>query len=164
MQRVCLFPGTFDPITIGHVNLIERALPLFDLIQVGVGINTSKKNMFSIDQRIQWIKDSFAKEPRVVVSAYEGLTIDYCRKVGASYILRGLRQSSDFEYEKSIADTNRTISGIDTLFLNALPEYSSIASVLVRDLLLHGGNTAPFLPTHVQQAIANRSFNEITGA
>lgn len=163
MQRICLFPGTFDPITIGHVNLIERALPLFDIIHVGIGINTSKKNMFGIDQRIQWIKDSFAGNPTVIVSAYEGLTIDHCQKIGASFILRGLRQSADFEYEKSIADTNRTISGIDTLFLNALPEYSSIASVLVRDLLLHGGNTAPFLPKHVQQAIANRSFNEITG-
>ncbi|MFM7710909.1 MAG: pantetheine-phosphate adenylyltransferase [Ferruginibacter sp.] len=155
MQRVCLFPGTFDPITIGHVNLIERALPLFDLIHVGVGINTSKKNMFSIDQRIQWIRESFAEQPTVIVSAYEGLTIDHCRKISASFILRGLRQSADFEYEKSIADTNRTISGIDTLFLNALPEFSSIASVLVRDLLLHGGNTAPFLPKHVQQAVAN---------
>jgi pantetheine-phosphate adenylyltransferase len=164
MQRICLFPGTFDPITIGHVNLIERALPLFDTIHVGVGINTTKKNMFSIEQRIQWINQSFLDQPSIIVSAYEGLTIDHCRKIGASFILRGLRQSADFEYEKSIADTNRTISGIDTFFLNALPEYSSIASVLVRDLLLHGGNTAPFLPKHVQHDIANQLFNEKTRA
>ena len=119
MPRICLFPGTFDPVTLGHVDIINRALPLFDKIVVGIGLNTSKAPMFSDEQRLQWIKEIYKDEDRVEGAVYEGLTIDFCRKIGAHFILRGIRYVSDFEYEKTIADANRTLDrSIETVFLN----------------------------------------------
>jgi pantetheine-phosphate adenylyltransferase len=150
MERICLFPGTFDPITLGHVDIIERAVSLFDKLIIGVGINSSKQPMFSIEQRTRWISEIFAHDPRVVVTGYEGLTVDFCKQVNANYILRGIRYISDFEYEKAIADMNRMLAPeIETLFLTCSPQYSTISSTLVRDVIRNGGKAAMFLPKEV---------------
>ncbi|HEX6847356.1 MAG TPA: pantetheine-phosphate adenylyltransferase, partial [Chitinophagaceae bacterium] len=117
-MRICLFPGTFDPVTLGHVDIITRALPLFDKIVVGIGINTSKAPMFSPEKRVGWVKEIFKNEPKVEGAVYEGLTVNFCRKIDARFILRGIRYVSDFEYEKTIADANRTLDrSIETIFL-----------------------------------------------
>ena len=150
MQRICLFPGTFDPITNGHVDIIHRAVSLFDKLVIGVGINTSKQPMFSVEQRVEWMKEIFKKEPRIDVVGYEGLTVDYCKEIKAHYILRGIRYISDFEYEKAIADMNRMLApGIETIFLTCSPLYSTISSTLVRDVIRNGGNAEMFLPKGV---------------
>jgi pantetheine-phosphate adenylyltransferase len=151
MQRICLFPGTFDPITLGHVDVIERAVNLFDKLVIGVGINSSKQPMFSVEQRTGWIKEIFRNDPRIEVAGYEGLTVDYCIKIDARFILRGIRYISDFEYEKAIADMNRMlVPGIETIFLTCAPLYSTISSTLVRDVIRNGGNAAMFLPKEVK--------------
>lgn len=151
MQRICLFPGTFDPITKGHVDVIERAVSLFDKLIIGIGINSSKQPMFSVEQRSSWIREIFKNESRIEVTGYEGLTIDYCKKVNANYILRGIRYVSDFEYEKAIADMNRMLApGIETLFLTCSPEYSTISSTLVRDVIRNKGNVSLFVPEEVK--------------
>lgn len=147
MERICLFPGTFDPITLGHVDIINRALPLFDKIVVGIGLNAAKAPMFSPEQRLQWINDIFQEEKKVQGSIYDGLTIDYCNTIGARFILRGIRYVSDFEYEKTIADANRTLDkNIETIFLTGEPKYTSVASTIVRDIIRNGGDATPFLP------------------
>lgn len=154
MPRICLFPGTFDPVTLGHVDIINRALPLFDKIIVGIGLNSAKAPMFSADQRLQWIEEIYKDEERVEGATYEGLTIDYCRKVGANFILRGIRYVSDFEYEKTIADANRTLDKtIETIFLTGEPKYTSVASTIVRDIIRNGGNAAPFIPDLVAESL-----------
>ena len=154
MSRICLFPGTFDPITLGHVDIIDRALPLFDKIIVGVGLNSSKVPMFSAEQRVQWITDIYKNEPKVVGAVYEGLTVDYCKVIGARYILRGIRYVSDFEYEKTIADANRTLDkSIETIFLTGEPKYTSVASTIVRDIIRNGGNAKLFLPEEVSRTL-----------
>jgi pantetheine-phosphate adenylyltransferase len=154
MSRICLFPGTFDPVTLGHVDIINRAIPLFDKIIVGIGLNAAKAPMFSADQRVQWIADIYKDEERVEGAVYEGLTVDYCRKIGAQFILRGIRYVSDFEYEKTIADANRTLDkSIETIFLTGEPKYTSVASTIVRDIIRHGGNAAPFLPELVANTL-----------
>ena len=151
MQRICLFPGTFDPITKGHVDVIERAVALFDKLIIGIGINSSKQPMFSIEQRCNWMREIFKNEPRIEVAGYEGLTIDYCKKINAHYILRGIRYISDFEYEKAIADMNRMLApDIETLFLTCSPEYSTISSTLVRDVIRNNGNVSLFVPKEVK--------------
>jgi pantetheine-phosphate adenylyltransferase len=154
MQRICLFPGTFDPLTLGHVDIIKRAVPLFDKIIVGIGINASKSPMFSPEQRLQWIKDIFKTEPIVEGAVYEGLTINFCQKVGAQFILRGIRYVSDFEYEKTIADANRTMDPtIETIFLTGEPKYTSVASTIVRDIIRNCGDASPFLPDVVTKSL-----------
>jgi len=158
MQRICLFPGTFDPITLGHVDIINRAMPLFDKIVVGVGLNSAKSPMFSADQRIEWIRDIYRGNTKVEAAAYEGLTIDYCKQIGAHFILRGIRYVSDFEYEKTIADANRTLdNSIETIFLTGEPKYTSVASTIVRDIIRNGGNASPFLPDVVFQSLPHKS-------
>ncbi|MBI2730635.1 MAG: pantetheine-phosphate adenylyltransferase [Sphingobacteriales bacterium] len=154
MQRICLFPGTFDPITIGHLDIINRSLDLFDKVVIGIGRNSSKVSMFSEEQRLEWIKEIFKNEPKVSAVVYEGLTIDCCKKVGAKYILRGIRYVNDFEYEKAIADMNRSLDGhIETIFLTCLPQYTSVASTLVRDVLRNGGDATQFLPDAVKKSL-----------
>jgi pantetheine-phosphate adenylyltransferase len=154
MQRICLFPGTFDPITLGHVDIINRALPLFDKIVVGIGLNTAKAPMYSADQRLQWIKDIYTNEPKVEGGVYEGLTVNYCNQLGAKFILRGIRYVSDFEYEKTIADANRTLDkNIETVFLTGEPKYTSVASTIVRDIIRNHGDASPFLPEAVIQSL-----------
>lgn len=155
MKRICLFPGTFDPVTLGHIDIINRALPLFDKIVVGIGINSSKNPMFSPEQRMEWFNEIYKDEPRVESAVYEGLTIQYCEKINAHFILRGIRFVSDFEYEKTIADANRTLDrSIETIFLTGEPKYTSVASTIVRDILKNGGNASPFLP----QAVINSLY------
>lgn len=154
MQKICLFPGTFDPITLGHVDIVNRALPLFDKIIVAVGINAGKAPMFSPDQRKGWIEEIFKDQAKVSAAVYEGLTVDFCKKIGANYILRGIRYVSDFEYEKTIADANRTLDpSIETFFLTCEPKYTSVASTIVRDIIRNKGNARPFLPECVADAI-----------
>lgn len=154
MQRICLFPGTFDPVTLGHTDIINRALPLFDKIIVGIGLNAAKAPMFSPDQRLQWIEEIYKDEPKVSGAVYEGLTVEFCQQLGARFILRGIRYVSDFEYEKTIADANRTLDkNIETVFLTGEPKYTSVASTIVRDIIRNGGNASPFLPDSVYQSL-----------
>lgn len=154
MQRICLFPGTFDPVTLGHVDIINRALPLFDKIIVGIGLNTAKAPMFSDEQRLNWIKEIYKDEDRVEGAVYEGLTINFCQKIGAHFILRGIRYVSDFEYEKTIADANRTLDrDIETVFLTGEPKYTSVASTIVRDIIRNGGDASHFLPEVVFKSL-----------
>ncbi len=153
-MRICLFPGTFDPVTLGHVDIINRALPLFDKIIVGIGINTTKAPMFSTDQRLEWIAEIYKDEERVQGAVYEGLTINFCQQLGANFILRGIRYVSDFEYEKTIADANRTLDkSIETVFLTGEPKYTSVASTIVRDIIRNGGDASPFLHEVVSLSI-----------
>ncbi len=153
MKRICLFPGTFDPVTLGHVDIIDRAIPLFDKIIVGIGLNTSKAPMFSAEQRLQWISEIYKDEERVEGAVYEGLTVNFCKLIGAHFILRGIRYVSDFEYEKTIADANRTMDkSIETIFLTGEPKYTSVASTIVRDIIRNGGNAEPFLPEVVSKS------------
>ena len=154
MQRIALFPGTFDPITLGHTDIINRALPLFDKLYIGIGRNANKQPMFSEEQRMNWIKTIYANNDKIEVVVYEGLTVDCCKKIGANFILRGIRYVNDFEYEKAIADMNRSIAdNIETVFLTCLPQYTSVASTLVRDVLKYGGDVSKFLPETVMKTI-----------
>lgn len=149
-MRIALFPGTFDPITLGHLDIIDRALPLFDKVVVGIGRNANKKPMFSEEQRLQWVQDCYKNNPNVSAVAYEGLTVNCCENVGAHFILRGIRYVSDFEYEKAIADMNRSLDGhVETIFLTCSPQYTSVASTLVRDVMRNGGDVRQFLPPAV---------------
>lgn len=156
MDRICLFPGTFDPVTLGHLDIINRAMPLFDKLVIGIGRNINKVPMFSENLRLQWLTDIYRDEPRVKAVVYDGLTVNCCKRVGANFILRGIRYVNDFEYEKAIADMNRSIDGhIETVFLTCLPQFTSVASTLVRDVLKHGGNVSQFLPQIVNEYITN---------
>lgn len=151
MERICLFPGTFDPITLGHVDVIERAISMFDKMIIGIGINSTKQPMFTVEQRAGWINDIFRNDPRIEVTGYEGLTVDFCHKLNAKFILRGIRYIADFEYEKAIADMNRMLApDVETVFLTCSPAYSTISSTLVRDVIRNGGNARLFLPEQVQ--------------
>lgn len=151
-MRIAVFPGTFDPITLGHVDVIQRCLHLFDRIVIGIGVNASKQTMFSMAQRQQWIEEIFHHESHIQVEAYEGLTVKFCEKHGARYILRGIRTVGDFEYEKAIADMNRAVNpAIETLFLACSPEYSSYSSSIVRDLIRNGADISRFVPESVHK-------------
>jgi pantetheine-phosphate adenylyltransferase len=154
MQRICLFPGTFDPVTLGHVDIINRSLSLFDKLIIGIGKNANKQAMYSEEQRLEWIKEIYKNEPRVDALIYEGLTVDCCKNIHAKYILRGIRYVSDFEYEKVIADMNRSLDhNIETIFLTCAPQFTSVASTLVRDVIRNGGNAGQFLPEAVKISI-----------
>ena len=150
MNRKAVFPGSFAPFTKGHESIVLRALPLFDEIVIAVGTNSEKNEYFSLEERCKWIEQVFVNEPKVNVQKYEGLTIDFCEKVKANYILRGLRNSSDFKYEKGIAQMNRSMKKyIDTIFIITEPEVSHISSTLVRDVVKNGGNVSQFVPDGV---------------
>ncbi len=154
MSKICVFPGTFDPITLGHVDIIQRALPLFDRIVVAVGKNAVKSPMFSAEQRQLWIEEIFKGNEKVQAAVFDGLTVNFCREVGARYILRGIRYVSDFEYEKAIADANRTLDPtLETFFLTCEPKYTSVASTIVRDIIRNGGDASLFLPNSVAISI-----------
>jgi pantetheine-phosphate adenylyltransferase len=156
-MRICLFPGTFDPITLGHVDIINRAISLFDKIIVGIGLNASKQPMFSADQRLEWINEIYKEQEKVEGAIYEGLTVDFCKSIGAKYILRGIRYVSDFEYEKTIADANRALdNSIETVFLTGEPKYTSVASTIVRDIIRNGGNASAFIPQIVYQSFSKK--------
>ncbi len=149
-KKTAIFPGSFDPITIGHESIVRRALPLFDEIIIAIGKNTNKTDYFTLEQRMEWIKTVFEKEPKVKVQSYSGLTVDFCKKTGANYILRGVRTSSDFEYERAIGQMNRAMNtNIETVFLLTQPEHSYITSTIVRDVIRHGGDASVFLPENL---------------
>jgi pantetheine-phosphate adenylyltransferase len=157
MQRICLFPGTFDPVTLGHIDIINRAIPLFDRVIVGIGRNVNKVPMFSEEQRLQWVKEIYKNQPIVDAVVYDGLTVNCCKMVGANFILRGIRYVNDFEYEKAIADMNRSLDGhIETVFLTCLPQFTSVASTLVRDVYKNGGDVSQFLPAEVNSTIVKK--------
>jgi pantetheine-phosphate adenylyltransferase len=147
MDKIAVFPGSFDPFTIGHESIVLRALPIFDKIIIMIGYNTNKQSFFKLSKRLHWVQRVFAGEPKVEVMEHEGLTVDFCKKIGANYILRGLRTSSDFEYERAIAQMNKKLyPTIETVFLLTMPEHTPINSSIVRDIILHGGDASMFLP------------------
>ena len=147
MNRKAVFPGSFDPITTGHVDLVRRALPLFDEIIIAIGINSQKQTLFEVEERKKWIENVFADEPRIRVDVFEGLTVHFCKKVGAHYLIRGLRNASDFDYEKTISQLNHIVGDqVETVFLISRPEFSHISSTIVREIIKGGGDASPFLP------------------
>ena len=148
-MRQAIFPGSFDPITLGHVDIINRALPLFDEIVIAIGVNADKKYMFSLEERIQFIKENYKNEVKVTVETYSGLTTDFCQKINVDFILRGLRNPADFEFEKAIAQTNRKLSNIETVFLLTSADTAYISSSIVRDVYRHGGDITSFVPKSV---------------
>jgi len=149
-KRIAIFPGSFDPITTGHEDILKRSLPLFDEIIIAIGQNAHKQNYFSLEKRLSWIKDVFKNEPKVRVETYSGLTIDFCKKMSANFIIRGLRTSADFEFEKSIAQNNHAMAPeIETVFILPIPELSAVNSTIVRDVVRNGGDASQFVPKQV---------------
>lgn len=149
-MKKAIFPGSFDPITLGHYDIIKRSLPLFDEIIIAIGINADKKYMFSLEHRKKFIEEAFANEPKISVITYEGLTIELCKKYKAEFILRGLRNPADFEFEKAIAHTNRRLSKIETVFLLTAANTSFISSSIVRDVIRNGGDYKVLVPDSVR--------------
>lgn len=161
MDRAAIFPGSFDPFTVGHESIVRRALPLFDRIIIMVGYNINKKSFFPPEKRKEWIDRIFKEEPKISVEIFDGLTVDFCKKVNAPYILRGLRSSSDFEYERAIAQINKQMyPHLETLFLLALPEHTPVNSTLIRDIILHKGNANRFLPKEINSVELLQAFND----
>lgn len=153
-MKIAVFPGSFDPITKGHVNLVKRAVPLFDKIIVAMGINSAKKYFFSTEQRLDFIKAAFMDEPTVEVDTYEQLTAFYCKEKGANFLLRGLRNGTDFNYEQTIAHLNSTIGDeLETFFLMADPKYACYSSTVVREIIRGGGDASIFLPAPVLELL-----------
>lgn len=149
-KRIAVFPGSFDPITLGHEDLIKRAAPLFDEIIVAIGLNSSKQGLFSLEERTTWLEKVFDNEENISIDSYRGLTVDFCKEKHSSYIIRGLRSSSDFEYEKQISQLNHIIgSGIETVFLISKPEFSHISSSIVREILKNNGDVSQLVPTEL---------------
>jgi len=150
MSKIAIFPGSFDPITLGHVSIVKRAASLFDKIIVSIGVNSSKKSMFSLEKRKEWIADVFKDYDNVEVESYTGLTIDFCKKTGAKYILRGLRTAADFEFERGIGQVNFMMDEeIETVFLLTEAKYTPITSSIVRDVYKNGGDLSKLIPTEV---------------
>ena len=150
-MRIAIFPGTFDPITMGHLDIVERTLGMFDKIIISIGVNANKQTMFSLDKRKEWIQEIFKSHPQVEVESYEGLTVNFCAKKNAQFILRGIRSVGDFEYEKAIADMNRMVNpNIETFFLACSPKYSSFSSSIVRDLIRNHADISQFVPKEVK--------------
>jgi pantetheine-phosphate adenylyltransferase len=151
MKRIAVFPGSFDPITRGHESIIRRAVPLFDEIIVAIGINVEKSAYFTVEDRLNWINQVFANQPKVSVKSYSGLTVDFCKQVNASYILRGLRTSADFEFERSVGQVNLKLNpDIESVFLLTLPEFASLTSSIVREVHRYGGDVSQFIPEGIQ--------------
>jgi pantetheine-phosphate adenylyltransferase len=147
MDRIAIFPGSFDPFTIGHESIVNRALPLFDKIVIMIGYNINKKSFYPIEKRLKWINQVFQNESKIEVRTYDGLTVDFCKTVNAQYILRGIRTSSDFEYERAIAQVNKKMHpDIESVFLLTLPEHTPIMATIVRDIVSHGGDVSMFIP------------------
>jgi len=154
MEKIAVFPGSFDPITVGHESIIKRACQVFDKIIVAIGENSEKTSYFDIDKRIAWIEKVFASEPKVSVDKYTGLTVDYCKVVNARFILRGLRTSADFEFERSIGQINKKLHPeIETVFLLTAPEHTAINSSIVREILRHGGDASQFVPDVIKLTV-----------
>lgn len=153
-KKIALFPGSFDPITKGHKSIVERALPMFDKIVVAVGTNTAKNSVFPLEKRIEWIEKTFAQYDNVEVVTFNSLTVDFCRQIGAKYILRGLRNSTDFQYERNIARINQELAEeIETIFLMTKPDDAAISSSLVREILSFGRDVSQFIPEEITISI-----------
>ncbi len=151
MKKIAVFPGSFDPITLGHVAVVNRAVPLFDEVIIAIGDNADKKHMFPVEQRKKWIEDIFKDEPKIKVAIYNGLTVEFCKKTGARFILRGLRTAADFEFERSIAQVNRQLAPeVDTMFILTEAKYTPVSSSIVRDIIRNGGDISEFVPKEVR--------------
>lgn len=149
-EKIAVFPGSFDPITVGHKSIILRAEMIFDKIIVAIGENAQKKHCFSIEQRLEWIRKVFKDHPKIEADSFKGLTVDYCRNKGVGYILRGLRTSADFEFERSIGQVNKMLyPDIETVFLLTKPEHTALNSSIVRDILRHNGDASQFIPEEI---------------
>ncbi|WP_340113436.1 pantetheine-phosphate adenylyltransferase [Maribellus mangrovi] len=147
MDKIAIFPGSFDPFTIGHESIVRRAVPMFDKIYIMIGNNANKQSFFTVEKRMKWINQVFKNEDKVEVRVHEGLTVDFCKEVKARYILRGIRTSSDFEYERAIAQVNKKMHPeIESVFLLTLPEHTPINASIIRDIVSHGGDASMFLP------------------
>ena len=150
MSKIAVFPGSFDPITKGHVNIVMRSLPLFDKVVVAIGNNSSKKYSFTFEERIQWIRDVFKNEPKVEASEFQGLTVNFAKSIGARYLIRGIRTAADFDYEKTIAQLNKSMAPeLDTICIISDPDLSHISSTIVREIVINGGDPSIFLPKEV---------------
>jgi pantetheine-phosphate adenylyltransferase len=146
-MKIALFPGSFDPITKAHVDIVKRSVSLFDKLYIGIGANSTKNYLLTIEQRQQMLRAVFAFEPKIHIVAYDGLTVDFCKSIDASYMIRGIRTVSDFEYEKAIAQMNHALApDIESIFIVSKPGYSSISSTIVREILRHKGDVSQFIP------------------
>lgn len=152
MEKIALFPGSFDPITLAHIDILNRALPLFDKVYVGIGLNSTKQSLLTADQRLEMLKEVFKEYKNLEVLSYSGLTVDYCKKVGAQYMIRGIRSVSDFEYEKAISQMNHAMHpDIESIFILSKPGFSAISSTIVRDILRNNGDITQFVPKAVSE-------------
>lgn len=150
MKKIAVFPGSFDPFTRGHENIVRRALPMFDELHIAIGVNSRKEGFYPVAKRLHWIEKTFENEPKVKVTVYEGLTIKYCETVGANYLVRGLRNAIDFEFESNIANMNKAMMPtLETIFILTTPELSAINSTIVRDIIKNGGDASPFVPAAI---------------
>lgn len=154
-MKKAVFPGSFDPITLGHYDIIQRGLSLFDHLVVAIGENSEKSYRFSLEQRLVFLQKAFGNEPRIEITTYSGLTVDFCKSIEAQFILRGLRNPADFEFEKAIAHTNRTLSKIETVFLLTASDKAFISSSIVRDVLKHNGDISALVPQPVSELITS---------
>ena len=151
MSKIAVFPGSFDPITVGHVDIVKRAQPFFDKIIMAIGVNSTKKTLFPLERRLNWLNAVFESDDKVEVDHFNGLTAHYCQRIGAQYLLRGLRHASDFDYEKTISQLNNIVGdGLETIFLISRPELSHISSTIVREIIKGEGDASPFLPSAIQ--------------
>lgn len=149
-KKIAVFPGSFDPITTGHVDLVMRALPLFDEIVIAIGVNSQKSTLYDVETRLRWIRETFREEPKVKADSFEKLTAHYCQRIGSDYLLRGLRNASDFDYEKTISQLNQIVGGgLETVFLISQPAFSHISSTIVREIIKGGGDASSFVPKAV---------------
>lgn len=161
-MKVAIFPGSFDPITVGHEDIVKRALGIFDQIIIAVGINHQKSTLFSLEQRIAWLKVTFREFPNVKVDYFEGLTAHYAAKIGSKYLLRGLRNASDFDYEKTISQMNHIVGfgQIETVFLISQPEFSHISSTIVREIIKGNADVSPFVPIAIRSNLSQIAYNQ----
>ena len=154
MEKIALFPGSFDPITFAHMDILNRSLALFDKVYVGIGLNSTKQSLLSPQKREQMLKKVFADNPKIEVVSYEGLTVEFCHKIGATYMIRGIRSTADFEYEKAISQMNHAMRPeIESIFILSKPGFSAISSTIVRDILRNGGDVSKFVPKEVLEEL-----------
>ena len=154
MEKIAVFPGSFDLVTIGHIDIINRGLPLFDKMIIGIGVNSQKKYLFPLEKRIDWLKKIYQFEPKIVVESYTGLTVQFCEQRNAQFILRGIRSAGDFEFEKAVSQTNRVLSrNIETIFILSNPSLSVVSSSIVRDVIINGGDPSPFVPEEIEAMV-----------
>ena len=149
MMKTAVFPGSFDPIHNGHLEIVQRMLPLFDKIIIAIGINPDKKYLFSLEQRLNWLEQIFNNEPKINITSYHGLTAEFCKQQQAQYMIRGLRNSNDFEFEKAIAQMNKKLGGIETVFVISSPEHAPLSSTILRDIIINGGSVADLVPVKI---------------